>query len=56
MPRFARGTAVPSNDGDVTVVTAAPAPGEETSPYITVPTEVKPTGYAHTRRVAAKHR
>jgi hypothetical protein len=29
---------------------------DRTSPYVTLPSEVRPTGYAHTKRVAAKHR
>ncbi len=41
-----------------TVVTGAvqAATEDHTSPYVTLPSEVKPTGYAHTKRVAAKHR
>jgi len=34
---------------------APPANDDRTSPYITLPTEVKPAGHAHTKRVAAKH-
>jgi hypothetical protein len=51
--RVARGTG-----GEDTVQTlAAPANDDCTSPYVTLPPEVKqPTGYAGTRRVAAKHR
>jgi hypothetical protein len=51
--RIARGT----EPQDATVVTAAvqPANDELTSPYVTLPSEVKPTGFAHTKRVAAKH-
>jgi hypothetical protein len=33
---------------------APPANDDRTSPYVTLPTEVKPAGYAHTKRVAAK--
>ena len=44
--------------GEDTVQThAAPAANDDhTSPYMTLPSEVKPTGYAHTKRVAAKQR
>lgn len=43
--------------GEDTVRTqAAPANDDRTSPYMTLPTEVKPVGYAHTKRVAAKQR
>lgn len=52
--RIARGTG-----GEDTVQTLAappPANDDHTSPYVTLPTEVKPVGYAHTRHVAAKHR
>jgi hypothetical protein len=43
--------------GEDTVRTeAAPANDDHTSPYVTLPSEVKPVGYAHTKRVAAKQR
>ncbi len=51
--RMARGTA-----REDTVLTR-PAPGahdENTSPYVTLPSEVRSPGYAHTKRAAAKHR
>jgi hypothetical protein len=57
--RMARGTEPQTTQqDDSTVVTAAvqPANDELTSPYVTLPPEVKPTGFAHTKRVAAKHR
>lgn len=56
--RIARGTEPQKAQEDATVVTAAvqPANDELTSPYVTLPSEVKPTGFAHTKRVAAKHR
>lgn len=52
--RIARST----NTLDDTVQTlAAPPPANDTtSPYVTLPAEVKPVGYAHTKRVAAKQR
>jgi hypothetical protein len=53
--RMARGTA----REDTVQMRAAPrAHSDETSPYIQLPPEVKPIGYAHanTRRAAAKHR
>lgn len=52
--RIARST----NTLDDTVQTlAAPPPANDTtSPYVTLPSEVKPVGYAHTKRVAAKQR
>jgi hypothetical protein len=57
--RMAKGTRPPTTttptDGDTTVVTARPV-GDETSPYVTMPPEVKPIGHAHTKRVAAKLR
>ena len=33
-----------------------PANDDHTAPYIELPNEVKPSGFAHTRRVAAKQR
>jgi hypothetical protein len=52
--RLPRGTGPISED---TVRTeAAPANDDHTSPYVTLPSEVKPVGYAHTKRVAAKQR
>jgi hypothetical protein len=56
---MARGTGSPaSRKIDETVRTAAvpPANDDRTSPYIELPTEVKPSGFAHTKRVAAKQR
>lgn len=56
-PRFARGTPSPANKLEETVRTAAvpPANDDRTSPYIELPTEVRPSsGFAHTKRVAAK--
>ena len=51
--RMARGTA---REDTVQMQAAPPAAHtDETSPYITLPSEVKPTGYAHTRRVTTKH-
>jgi hypothetical protein len=58
--RIARGTLAqrePANsDGDTTVIGKPAFPDDHTVPYVTMPAEVKPTGYAHTKRVAAKHR
>jgi hypothetical protein len=59
--RFARGTVSqrePANsDRDTTVVSMPAFTDDHTSPYVTLPAEVKPpTGYAHTKRVAAKQR
>lgn len=51
--RLARGTA---QEDTVRTTAIKPANDDRTSPYITLPSEVKPTGYAHTKRVAAKHR
>ena len=52
--RLPRGTGPVGED---TVRTnAAPANDDRTSPYVTLPSEVKPVGYAHTKRVAAKQR
>jgi hypothetical protein len=56
--RVARGTGSPPRRIEETVRTAAvpPANDDRTSPYIELPTEVKPSGFAHTKRVAAKQR
>ncbi|HUS31916.1 MAG TPA: hypothetical protein VMZ53_25620 [Kofleriaceae bacterium] len=52
--RSPRGT---GSVGEDTVRTeAVPANDDHTSPYVTMPAEVKPVGYAHTKRVAAKER
>jgi hypothetical protein len=50
-----RGMAAMSEDTVVTGPVQA-ANEDRTSPYVTLPSEVRPTGYAHTKRVAAKHR
>jgi hypothetical protein len=51
--RMARGTA---REDTVVTQPIAPANEDSTSPYVTLPSEVqRSTGYAHTRRVAAKH-
>lgn len=52
-PRLARGT---GREDTVQTQPIAPANDDHTSPYVTLPPEVKATGYAHTRRVAAKVR
>ena len=52
--RMPRGTAPVGEDTVQTM--AAPANDDRTSPYVTLPSEVKPVGYAHTKRVAAKQR
>ncbi|NVB80578.1 MAG: hypothetical protein HOV81_19445 [Kofleriaceae bacterium] len=53
--RIARGSA--SLEDTVQTLAAPPAPANDaTSPYVTLPPEVKPVGYAHTKRVAAKQR
>jgi hypothetical protein len=57
--RIARGTDSPANKRLAeTVRTAAvpPANDDRTSPYIELPTEVRPSGFAHTKRVASKQR
>jgi hypothetical protein len=56
--RIARGTESPSKRLAETVRTAAVPPANEdrTSPYIELPTEVRPSGFAHTKRVASKQR
>jgi len=51
--RLARGT---GREDTVQTQPIAPANDDHTSPYVTLPPEVKATGYAHTRRVAAKVR
>ena len=56
---MARGTDPAPARNDDTVITAPvqAAHDDLTSPYVTLPSEVKPQpGYAHTKRVAAKHR
>lgn len=52
--RIARGTGV--LDDTVRTLPAPAANDDNTSPYVTLPPEVKPVGLAHTRRVAAKAR
>lgn len=56
--RLARGTGTGANGRIDDTVQTQPAPpaNDTTSPYITMPSEVKPVGYAHTKRVAAKQR
>lgn len=56
--RAARGTPSPAGKLEETVKTLAAPPvnDDRTSPYITLPNEVKPSGFAHTKRVAAKER
>jgi hypothetical protein len=57
--RAARGTGAPATKLEETVRTLAAPPAandDRTSPYITLPNEVKPSGFAHTKRVAAKER
>lgn len=57
--RMARGTESTTKHTDDTVLTAPvkPANDDRTSPYVMLPPEVKPgPGFAHTKRVAAKHR
>lgn len=51
--RIARGT---GREDTVLTQPAPPSKEDSTSPYVTLPAEVKPTGYAHTKRAAAKHR
>jgi hypothetical protein len=55
---MARGTGSPARKLEETVRTAAvpPANDDRTSPYIELPPEVKPSGFAHTKRVASKQR
>jgi hypothetical protein len=52
--RIARGSGSP--DDTVQTLAAPPPANDTTSPYVTLPPEVKPVGYAHTKRVAAKQR
>jgi hypothetical protein len=56
--RLARGTGAPGKKLEETVRTTvvAPANDDRTSPYIELPPEVKPSGFAHTKRVASKQR
>ncbi|HEY5927752.1 MAG TPA: hypothetical protein VIV11_38970, partial [Kofleriaceae bacterium] len=58
--RAARGTGAPKKLEETTVRTkVAPPPAandDRTSPYIELPTEVKPSGFAHTKRVASRQR
>lgn len=57
--RVARGTDSPPRLEDTVQTMLQPAPvvhDDRTSPYITLPNEVKPSGYAHTKRVASKQR
>lgn len=55
--RVARGTGSPAKlEETVRTHAAPPANDDRTSPYITLPSEVKPSGFAHTKRVAAKQR
>ncbi len=55
--RIARGTGSPAKlEETVRTHAAPPANDDRTSPYITLPSEVKPSGFAHTKRVAAKQR
>jgi hypothetical protein len=52
--RMARGTA---REDTVQTQPIMPANEDRTSPYVTLPSEVRsPPGYAQTKRVAAKHR
>lgn len=55
--RLARGTATVHNEDTVVTAPVLPANDDHTSPYVTLPAEVKPApGFAHTKQVAAKHR
>jgi hypothetical protein len=56
--RFARGTVTHPGKLEETVRTLAAPPvnDDHTAPYIELPSEVKPVGFAHTKRVAAKER
>ena len=55
--RVARGPGSPDRlEETVRTHAAPPANDDRTSPYITLPSEVKPSGFAHTKRVAAKQR
>jgi hypothetical protein len=53
--RAPRGTG-PILDYTVRTKPSPPANDDNTSPYVTLPSEVKPVGHAHTKRVAAKVR
>lgn len=53
-PRVARGTA--KLEETVRTNAVPPANDDHTAPYIELPTEVRPSGFAHTKRVAAKQR
>ena len=53
--RMPKGTG-PVGEDTVQTLAAPAANDDRTSPYMTLPNEVKPTGYAHTKRVAAKQR
>jgi len=53
--RMARGTGSKRED-TVRTQAAPPANDDRTSPYIELPSEVKPSGFAHTKRVAARQR
>ena len=52
--RMAHGTGVSNREDTVRTFAAPPANVDKTSPYIELPNEVKPSGFAHTKRVAAK--
>lgn len=57
--RTARGTGSPTRLEETVRTQAAPpanANDDRTSPYIELPSEVKPSGFAHTKRVAARER
>lgn len=55
--RGARGTGAPGRLEETVRTHAAPVANDDhTAPYIELPTEVKPSGFAHTKRVAAKER
>lgn len=52
--RMARGTGAPGMRSEETLKIQTVANDDRTSPYIELPSEVKPSGFAHTKRVAAK--
>jgi hypothetical protein len=54
--RVARGTGAPKLEETVRTLAAPPANDDRTAPYIELPPEVKPSGVARTKRVAAKQR
>jgi hypothetical protein len=55
--RLARGTGSASRREETVRTLAAPPVNDDyTAPYIELPSEVKPVGFAHTKRVAAKQR